>query len=53
MSKYKYFFQGFLFMFGICSVPFLKNVKPEGKIGQYWDTIAGHIQNACNGEISK
>jgi hypothetical protein len=53
MYESKYFFQGFLFMFGLATVPFLNEVKPTNKIASYWEKIASHIQNAFHAETSK
>jgi hypothetical protein len=53
MSASKYFFQGFLFMFGLCSVPFLKEVKAENKLASYWDKVSSRIHTAFNAETSK
>lgn len=49
----KYFFQGFLFMFGLATVPFLDEVKPNNKIAAYWEKMAAHIQNMFHAETSK
>ena len=53
MNASKYFFQGFLLMFGLYTVPFFRDVKPENKIAQYWDKVSCHIQNVFNAETSK
>lgn len=53
MNSSKYFYQGFLFMFGLYTVPFLKEVKAENKIAQYWEKVASHIQKVFNAETTK
>ncbi len=53
MNSSKYFFQGFLFMFGLYTVPFLKEVKAENKISQYWERVSCHIQKIFNVETTK
>jgi hypothetical protein len=53
MNTSKYFFQGFLFMFGLYTVPFLKDVKAENKISHYWEKVSCHIQKVFNAETTK
>lgn len=40
-------------MFGLYTVPFLKDVKAENKISLYWEKVSCHIQKVFNAETSK
>jgi len=53
MDNTKYFFQGFLFVFGLAPAPFTKELRIESKIAQYWDTVATYIYKAFTFETSK
>lgn len=53
MNTTKYFFQGFLFIFGLCTVPFLKEVKAENKIAHYWEKVSSRIQTVFHAEATK
>lgn len=53
MNATKYFLQGFLFVFGLSSVPFHKDVQAKEKIGVYWEKVASHIYNAFSLETAK
>lgn len=53
MTTSNSFFQGFLFVFGLCSVPFLKEVKAENKIASYWDKVSSRVYNVFHAETSK
>ena len=52
MNAYKYFIQGFLFVFGLSSVPFQRDVEAKEKIAHYWHKAASHIANAFYFETS-
>jgi hypothetical protein len=53
MNSSKNFFQGFLFMFDLCTVLFLKEVKVENKLSLYWEKIYLNIQKVFNAETTK
>lgn len=53
MNATKYFFQGFLFVFGLHAVPFLNEVKPGYKISTYWAKVSSNIQNVFYAQTSK
>jgi hypothetical protein len=53
MDQTKYFFQGFLFIFGLSSVPFSNEVISKNKISTYWESVSLYIQKAFNGQNSK
>ena len=53
MKSSKYFFQGFLFIFGLCQVPFLNEVKNQNKIDSYWQKVAEKFNKFFYAEVSK
>ena len=53
MNQSKYFFQGFLFVFGLAPVPFADEVNSKNKISNYWDSISSVIQKVFHGQTSK
>jgi len=53
MDNSKYFFQGFLFVFGLAPAPFSKELKVKNRIEQYWETVATYVYNAFTFETSK
>lgn len=40
-------------MFGLCSVPFLNEIKAENKIASYWGKVSVIIHSVFNAETSK
>jgi len=49
----KYFFQGFLFVFGLSSPPFMDEVQAEDRIDECWDRVAASIHRAFGFETSE
>jgi len=53
MNTTKFFFQGFLFVFGLSSAPFMKDVQAKEKIGLYWEKVVPTICKVFDFETSK
>lgn len=48
-----YFFQGFLFVFGLGATPFMNEVNAENKISHYWENVGQCIHSVFHGQSAK
>jgi len=53
IMRSKYFFQGFLFVFGLAYPPFYNQVESKEKINSYWEKVASCIHNIFHFETFK